>query len=57
MSKLLFSTLTVLCLSMSAMAADVKPEWCNPEVNQVNREARRANFFAFETADLAKAGD
>ena len=42
---------------MSALAADVKPEWCNPEVNQVNREARRANFFAFETADLAKAGD
>ena len=40
-----------------AFAADVTPVWKNPEVNQQNREARRADFFAFETAELAKTGD
>ena len=57
MRKTFLSILSVLCVSLSAMAADVKPAWLNPEVNQVNREARRADFFAFETEDLAKAGD
>jgi beta-galactosidase len=42
---------------MVAMAADVLPVWQNPEVNQQNREARRADFFAYEDADKAKAGD
>ena len=37
--------------------ADNQPEWLNPQVNQQNREARRANFFAYETETLAKAGD
>ena len=37
--------------------ADNQPEWLNPQVNQQNREARRANFFAYETEALAKAGD
>ena len=55
-NKLLL-TLSLASLSFSAMAADVTPVWLNPEVNQVNREARRADFFAFESADLAKAGD
>ena len=36
--------------------ADNNPEWCNPQVNQQNREARRANFFAYETEDLARLG-
>ncbi len=31
--------------------------WLNPAVNQQNREARRANFFAFETQSLATQGD
>ncbi len=31
--------------------------WKDPQVNQVNREQRRANFFAFENADLASMGD
>ena len=37
--------------------ADNQPEWLNPQVNQQNREARRANFFAYETETLAKAGN
>ena len=50
-------SLTISALSLPVLAADVKPVWLNPEVNQVNREARRADFFAFEDADKAKAGD
>jgi beta-galactosidase len=33
------------------------PVWKNPLVNQVNREARRAVFFAFEDADKARQND
>ena len=33
------------------------PEWKNPAVNQQNREARHANFFAYETEQAARAGD
>ena len=55
-NKLLL-TLSLASLSLSAMSADVKPVWLNPEVNQVNREARRADFFAYESEELAKAGD
>ena len=54
--KLLFSAV-LLASAGAAMAADVAPAWRNPAVNQVNREARRAAFFAFEDADKAKAGD
>ena len=39
------------------MHADKTPEWSNPQVNHQNREARRANFFAYETEDLARAGE
>jgi len=47
----------MLLWSAGAVAADNAPEWRNAAVNQQNREARRANFFAFETEDLAKAGE
>ena len=40
--------------TMTAMAAE---RWQDPAVNQVNREARRANFFAFENDVLAQRGD
>ena len=33
------------------------PEWRNPLVNHQNREARHANFFAFESEDAARAGE
>ena len=40
---------------MSAMTyADNSPVWKNPSVNQQNREARRADFFAFESVEKAK---
>jgi beta-galactosidase len=55
MIKQLILSLTLLT-AVQANAA-VEPEWKNPDINQVNREARRANFFAFENADKAKVND
>ena len=54
LKNLLLSSL--LLSAVSAFAA-VEPAWRNPQVNQENREARRAVFFAFENADVAKTGD
>ena len=52
MRKLLLS---IVCLaSLSTYAADTKPVWLDPSVNQQNREPRRADFFAFENLDKAK---
>ena len=48
----LFSFLTALTVS-----AENSPEWRNTLVNQQNREARRANFFAFESEELAMKGE
>ena len=48
---------TLICLAAMAAQAQKVPEWKNPAVNQVNREARRANFFAFENAEQAAPGD
>jgi len=41
----------------AVMAADKLPYWQDPQVNQLNREPRRANFFAFENNDKALKGD
>ena len=55
MKKLLIA---MACMAaMPTLAAEKTPEWKNPAVNQVNREARRAAFFAFESADKAQAAD
>lgn len=55
MTKKLLLSLFLTCAVLPTMA-DNNPEWCNPQVNQQNREARRANFFAYETEDLARLG-
>ena len=55
MKKLL---LTIACaLSFPAFAADRTPVWKDPGVNQQNREARRAHFFAYESESIARQGD
>ena len=46
----------VLLLTAAGVRAADVPEWCNPLVNQQNREPRRANFFAYETEQLARVG-
>ena len=44
-------------VSVQAAPKEKTPVWKDPQVNQVNRETRRAAFFAFEDADKAKAND
>lgn len=52
MRKLLLS---VLCMvSATCFSADKLPVWQDPSVNQQNREARRSDFFAFESIEKAK---
>ena len=47
----------MLVAGADVMAADKLPVWQDPAVNEVNREARRAHFFAYESADKATTGD
>lgn len=54
LKKLLF---TLACMVATTGMAETKPLWQNPEINQQNREVRRANFFAFENQSLAENGD
>ncbi len=42
--------------TLNVQAAGETPVWQNPQVNQQNREARRANFFAYENEQLARVG-
>ena len=57
MKNYLLLTTAVLMLSAAPAMADHAPEWCNPQINQQNRVARHANFFAFENAEKAAKGD
>ena len=50
MRKLLLAIMTMATMGAAAQQA---PEWKNPQVNQMNREARHAHFFAYETQELA----
>ena len=54
MKKLL---LCVTCLLWVTANAQKLPVWQDPNVNQQNREERRADFFAFENEELASKGD
>ena len=51
MKKLL---LCVTCLLWVTANAQKLPVWQDPNVNQQNREERRADFFAFESLEKAK---
>ena len=57
MIKNLSVLLLMLLAAAQVQAADTTPEWKNPAVNHQNREARRANFFAFESEAKARAGE
>ncbi len=56
MNKNFLLSLFLMFTAVPALA-DETPEWLNPLVNQQNREARRANFFAYESEALARVGD
>ena len=49
--------LSLTCLVVAPVFAQKAPVWQDPNVNQVNREMRRADFFAFESEELSKQGD
>ena len=49
--------LAMACLTLTSAYAQKAPAWQDPSVNQVNREARRAHFFAFESESMAMKGD
>jgi len=55
MVKQLF--MSMVCLVASSVYAQKLPVWQDPNVNQVNREARHAHFFAFESEEMARQGD
>ena len=48
--------LAVVALFLAAATGMGAEKWEDPSVNEENREARRANFFAFETEALAMGG-
>ena len=52
----LFIVALMAVQAVSVMGAENAPEWRNPQLNQQHREARRANFFAFESEQLARQG-
>ena len=56
MNKSYILTLLLLATVVSGWADQV-PVWLNPQVNQQNREPRRAAFFAFENKALAAQND
>ena len=49
--------MSMVCLAVSSVYAQKLPVWQDPNVNQVNREARHAHFFAFENEEMARQGD
>ena len=53
MKKILSTAALLFIALMNMMAAD-EPAWCNANINQQNRESRRANFFAYESEQLAR---
>lgn len=55
--KKLFITLIAGTLAWQGAVAQKTFVWNDPNVNQQNREQRRANFFAFENISLAENGD
>ncbi len=57
LKKLLLSMVCLTALGASAAPKEKTPVWKDPVVNQVNRETRRAAFFAFENAEKAKVND
>ena len=50
-----------LCLALLSMSsgalAQSESRWQNVNINQQNREPRRANFFAFENLEKAQSFD
>ena len=46
--------MSVLAMGSMAAQAQKTPVWCNPAVNEINRKMDAANFFAYESMELAE---
>ena len=58
LKKIYFAAAVCLALTTAtAQKKQVKEYWLDPSVNRVNTEAPRASFFAYESENLAQAGD
>ena len=58
MKRSFFIILSLINFYIAAVGTAAEtPEWRNPAVNQQNREVRRANFFAYETEQVARVGE
>ena len=57
MNRMISALATMLVGAVMVMPIVAAERWQDPSVNQVNREARRAHFFAFETESLALGGN
>ena len=56
-NKKLFITAICGLFALADAMAQKPMAWNTPELNQLNREERRDNFFAFENKYLAEKGD
>ena len=56
MKKLLIS-LFIGATTLQGAVAQKSSAWNTPELNQQNREQRRADFFSYESINLAEQGD
>ena len=45
-----------LAVTAASAVSAAEPVWRNPELNQQNREPRRANYFAYESRAVAEKG-
>ncbi|NLV52958.1 MAG: DUF4981 domain-containing protein [Bacteroidales bacterium] len=45
--------LSILTTGALGVQAQKMPEWCDPNVNEINRKTDVANYFAFESKELA----
>ena len=46
--------MSVLAMGSMAAQAQKTPVWCDPAVNEINRKMDAANFFAYESKELAE---
>ncbi len=57
MPRRLFASLLLIAAVNHFVFPQALPEWQNPDVVQVNREAAHATRFSFESEEMALAGD
>ena len=57
MKRLLFTSFCLTALGLTAVQAQSFNEWKDPEINAVNRAEMHAHYFAYASAEEARAGE